>query len=112
MAKKEDNNGSSLGDITLVRNILMGKQMDEYDGRFTTLENQLQEQEVIFKQKIQALEKQMADQLAQMQKDMSTRVNSLEGLLQNTNAQMSQQRAQERQKLGEMLVEMGNRLLE
>jgi len=119
MAKKENTNGngtSSGGELTVIRNILMGKQINEYDGRLDSLESQVKEQEIEFQKKIQYLEQQLAEQVVQSQEDMSMRLSKLENLLlsnmQGVNSKIDQQRNQDRRALGQMLLEMSKRFLE
>ena len=119
MAKKENTNGngtSGVGDITTLRNILMGQQIDEYDGRFEHLEERVKDQEIAVQKKIQLLEKQIEDQTLQSQNDMLMRLTKLENLLldtmQGVTSKVAKQRAEERRALGKMLLEMSKRFLE
>ena len=119
MAKKENTNGnrtSGGGDITMLRDILMGQQINEYDGRFDSIEDLLKEQETAFNTKIQTLEKKLTKQLLQSQEDTKARLNTLEKRLisnmQEVDSKLHQQRTQERRKIGQMLLEMSKQFLD
>ena len=119
MAKKENTNGNGTsggGDITMLRDILMGQQINEYDGRFDSIEDLLKEQETAFNTKIQTLEKKLTKQLLQSQEDTKARLNTLEKRLisdmQEVDSKLHQQRTQERRKIGQMLLEMSKQFLD
>lgn len=120
MAKKENNNGgngtSAGGDITMLRNILMGQQISEYDTRFDILEARSKEREIAFQNKIQHLEKQLEERTLQIQEDMSLRLSKLEHLLdsqiEKADAKNEDQRLKARQEIGQMLLEMSKRFLD
>ena len=119
MAKKENTNGNGTsggGDITMLRDILIGQQINEYDGRFDSIEDLLKEQETAFNTKIQTLEKKLTKQLLQSQEDTKARLNTLEKRLisnmQEVDSKLHQQRTQERRKIGQMLLEMSKQFLD
>ena len=59
MANKEQKNSMNLGEITTIRNILMGQQMNEYDSRFESVQENLNALEASLNQQINALEKKI-----------------------------------------------------
>ncbi|HFB99744.1 MAG TPA: hypothetical protein ENJ53_02955, partial [Phaeodactylibacter sp.] len=58
MSKKEqskNSNGAHLGEISTIRDILMGQQINEFEERFNQLQQQLAEVENKLEQKIKEL---------------------------------------------------------
>jgi len=116
-AKKEDNNGtngiSTGGELGMLRDILMGKQINEYDTRFDALEARIKERELSVQQKMEELERQLEDRTLQMQEAMLLRLSKIENLLHSTidgaNSKKEEQRIKDRRELGQMLLEMSKR---
>ena len=117
MAKKESNNGSAMGfgEISTIRDILMGEQMTQYEGQFTTIQAQISTIEKLFNDKVAKLEANTAQQLNSLQEEINTRFDKLEASIQQ-NTQVNNEKHQqalikERQSLGKMLAEVSNQLL-
>ena len=118
MAKnKNQNNGTSinLGEITTIRNILMGQQMQEYDGRFDGLQEHVNVLEASLNEKINALEKRTEERLRTMNNDMAERLDKLEQLILNNSkdldAKINKITSDDRQQMGVLFAEMSKRLL-
>lgn len=115
MASKKENTGMNLGEITTIRNILMGQQMQEYDGRFESVQEHLNVVEASLNEKINSLEKQTENRLQELQNDMSERFDKLEKLLVNSiedlHTKVDKITGDDRQKMGELFAEMSKRLL-
>ena len=115
MANKEQNNSMKPGEITTIRNILMGQQMQEYDGRFEGVQENMNALEAALNEKLSVLEKQTEVRFQELQNDMSERFDKLERLLANNMEELNQKvdkvTGDDRQKMGELFAEMSKRLL-
>ena len=105
---------SPFGDISMIRDILMGQQMTEYNGRFQELENTLHKMAEQFDQKLAALEKEHAEQRKQMQEANAKRFEKLESLLQtkidSLDKKLEKVSRDDKHLLGQMLTKMGAQL--
>ncbi|MEL6867707.1 MAG: hypothetical protein AAFP19_25000, partial [Bacteroidota bacterium] len=72
MAKKENNN-MGLGEITTIRDILMGQQMNEYEERFQAMEQRIDTMETNFNLRLQELEQAFNTRQEAMEKSMNAR---------------------------------------
>lgn len=116
MSNKDQNNSMNLGEITTIRNILMGQQMNEYDSRFEGVQENLNALETALNEKIGALEKKTESRLQEMQSDISQRFDKLEQLLihnvKDLNHKVDKITGDDRAKMGQLFAEMSKRLLE
>lgn len=116
MTNKDQNNSMNLGEITTIRNILMGQQMNEYDSRFEGVQENLNALEASLNEKISALDKKTEGRMQELQSDISQRFDKLEQLVINNIADMNKKvdkvRGDDRTKMGELFAEMSKRLLE
>lgn len=114
MSKKETN-GVNFGEISTIRNILMGQQMDDYDSRFKELKGYIENVENSLNSKLKELEQRQVVHNEEMQKVFTAKLDHLEGLLlQNIHevkATTLKNTNQERQDLAQLLAEMSDRLL-
>jgi len=114
MSKKESN-GINFGEISTIRNILMGQQMNDYDNRFVELKDYLEKVETSLNSRLKEIEQQQVARNEEMQKVFTTKLDRLEDLLlQNiSDAKTSalEKTAQERIDLGQLFEEMSDRLL-
>lgn len=118
MEEKNSNNGADnfgLGEISTIRNILMGQQMNEYEQRFGHLEEKLVSASGEQGQKLADFQKQTEERLSKLEKEMSARFDSLEEMLKDGLVKMQNQadnkRAQDNSNLGKMLAEIGQKLM-
>ncbi len=113
MSKKETN-GVNFGEISTIRNILMGQQMDDYDSRFKELKEYIERVEASLNSKLKELEQRQVAHNEEMQKTFTAKLDHLEGLLlQNIHevkANNLESTNQERQNLAQLLAEMSDRL--
>lgn len=134
----EKNGVAKLGEISTIRDILMGQQMSEYEKRFQQLEAYLQEAEQALKNKIDNLSGSSSTQLGQLEEQTQERFSQLEqhinqqfgALEQNTNNRFAQLEKllsehveqlqhdikyvskRDRQRIGNLLLGIGNQLME
>ena len=105
----------SFGEISTIRNILMGQQMDEYDSRFDDLKKHLSNVEKTINEKLVAIEKQQAAQMKKNKKELEDKLERLEDLLltniHDINTRLDAVTTEERRDIGRLLGEMSERLL-
>ena len=135
---QEKNGVPQLGEISTIRDILMGQQMSEYELRFKQLEAYLREAEQALQAKIDnlsgssstqltQLEEQTQDRFSKLEHTINDQFNELENITTNRfsqlekllseNAERLQQEIKQasksdRQRVGSLLLSMGNQLLE
>ena len=114
MSKKETN-GVNFGEISTIRNILMGQQMDDYNNRFQELKDHLEKVEASLNSRLKEIEEQQIAQNREMQKVFTAKLDRLENLLlqsiKDVNATAIENTTQERQNMAQLLAEMSDRLL-
>lgn len=134
----EQNGMAKLGEISTIRDILMGQQMSEYESRFAQLEAYLKEAEQLLQQKIatlsgdsstqlSALEEQTQQRFAKLENTINDQFNEFENattnrfsqleklLLDNVehlNEEIDKTSRTERQRIGKLLMDMGSQLME
>ncbi|MGK0364974.1 MAG: transcriptional regulator of heat shock response [Saprospiraceae bacterium] len=119
MAEKNTNNGADnfgLGEISTIRNILMGQQMTEYEQRFGHLEDKLVAASEEQGEKLTTFQKETEEKLNNLEKEMSARFDSLEKMLkeglENLQSQTQSNRSNDNEELGKMLAEVGQKLMQ
>ena len=114
MSKKEVN-GVNFGEISTIRNILMGQQMDDYNNRFQELKDHLEKVEASLNSRLKEIEEQQVVQNKEMQKVFTAKLDRLENLLlqniKEVNVAALEKTNQERQNIAQLLAEMSERLL-
>lgn len=106
----------NLGEISTIRDILMGQQMSDYEQRFQEMENQMATMVEALEGQIDRLqnetnsqsnhlEKSLSSQLSSLDKALSKRLEQLENKLQQTSQK-------DKAKIGKMLADMGKKLME
>ncbi len=129
MSKKDNNhsmNGTTLGEISTIRDILMGQQIQDFETRFQSLQNQMAELEDKLNQKVKdvskstsniekILMKDMSGQISQLESQTEGRLNQLEqslkdGLMDLQN-KMEESNMNDRERIAKLLLDAGNNLL-
>jgi len=109
--EKKDTSKTDFGDISTIRNVLMGEKMGEYETQFQEIKKHL----TSIEEKIVAMEKQQTIQMKKNKKEMETKLDRLEDLLltniHDINTRLEAVTTDERKDLGRLLGEMGERLL-
>ena len=112
---KKETNGINFGEISTIRNILMGQQMDDYNNRFQELKDHLEKVEASLNSRLKEIEEQQVAQNREMQKVFTAKLDRLESLLlqsiKDVNATAIDNTTQERQNMAQLLAEMSERLL-
>ncbi len=106
----------NLGEISTIRDILMGQQMEDYERRFQAMEEKMAEMVENLEAQIDSsnnqsldqknqLEKSLTDQLNQLDDSIGKRLDALEQALQQTSKA-------DKAKIGQLLTEIGQKLIE
>jgi predicted nuclease with TOPRIM domain len=115
MANKEQNNTINLGEISTIRNILMGQQMSEYNTRFDDAQEKRQILENALNEKIADLEKRTDERFQALHKEMSERFDKLEQLLLSNVNELHQKiekiTDEDRKEMSDIFAAMSQRLL-
>ncbi len=105
---------TGLGEVSAIRDILMGEQMAEYDQRFQQAEIRADAMEQAFIQKLAELEKRQADALQAFREETEKRLARLEQQLAARAGELEDKirtvSDTDRVKLGQMLSELGRQL--
>ena len=119
MAEKNTNNDADnfgLGEISTIRNILMGQQMNEYEQRFGHLEEKLVSASGEQGEKLATFQKETEVRLNNLEKEMSARFDGLEKMLkeglEKLQSQTETSRTSDNDALGKMLAEVGQKLMQ
>ncbi|MEM9921729.1 MAG: hypothetical protein AAF990_26740 [Bacteroidota bacterium] len=118
MANKENNQPSmpGMGELSTIRDILMGKQMNDYErqfsdisDRFKTMEGEfqsrLQQMEADYDKRVKEIEQEMLDRFEKLEKQLIDNVTNLDNKLRKTSKE-------DRNRLGKMLAKVSKQLLD
>ncbi len=113
MAKEEKPIG--LGEISTIRDILMGQQIAEYQEKFDIVKAREEQMELDFNNKIEALEKDVDARFNSLEKEMGARFDKLEKLLKDSisdlDGKLDNVSKSDKETLGQMLQQMGEKLM-
>lgn len=105
---------STLGELTTIRDILMGEQMVEYDARFHQLDLKIQELEKHIKNALDGLEKRQSDALEKLREEAMARLDALTEQLEGRAGALEHKidtvSTSDRVRLGRMLRELGQQI--
>lgn len=106
---------TGIGDISMIRDILMGQQMNDYDQRFADMSKRLQQMEQDLRATIKALEDRTHQRFQQMTDETNERFARLQQNLDD-NTKMLEDRITRTSKadkaiIGAMLIEIGKQLV-
>lgn len=79
---------SMLGEISTIRNILMGQQMSEYDRRFEDLRNSLTNLSEENHRRLETFANETEERFGALEREMSERFDLLEKLMQERFTQL------------------------
>ena len=129
MSKKDNqptNNGAPLGEISTIRDILMGEHINQFEAKFASLQQKLSETEAKLNQKIKdlaadakaqrkELAKETSNQIAHLEDQSNNRFSSLEKSLTDGLADLQQMMEDaslnDKERIGQLLMEAGKNLL-
>ncbi|MFT6938504.1 MAG: hypothetical protein ACJA1N_002811 [Saprospiraceae bacterium] len=111
----QNNGGMNLGELSTIRNILMGQQMAEYEKSFKEVNDTIDTKEAERNEKIEELENRINERFDNLDKDMKDRFDRLEAfLLENVrqiNERISEVSTSDKADLGQLLAEVSVNLL-
>ncbi|NJN78968.1 MAG: hypothetical protein HC803_12155 [Saprospiraceae bacterium] len=111
----QNNGGMNLGELSTIRNILMGQQMAEYETSFKEVNDTINQKEADRNQQIEDLENQMNERFASLEKEMNTKFDKLEAfLLENVrqiNERITTVSRNDKADLGRMLATIAKELM-
>lgn len=107
-------NDHPLGEISTIRDILMGEQMHEYNKRFSALEAEFEVYKASMEEKLLALEEKQNTALDKLRQDTFQRLEAIDEQLKQRAESLDKKidtvTNTERNQLGEMLRELGKQL--
>ena len=108
-------NGINTGDISAIRDILMGKQIQEYDDKINdlskqiiTLRKELSEKSSIIEKKHERDLSNLAAQLKKQIEDLGLKLESSVSFLESS---INKSSLEDKNEVGKLLVEIGNKLI-
>lgn len=120
--KQKENAGTSpagaggLGDISMIRDILMGQQINEFDKKFNELDSSLNTIENALNEKIRLLKQQNEQRFDALEKEVHERFDLLEKLVrENTQMLMEtikQSSKNDKHSIGKLFSEMSQKLMQ
>ena len=129
MSKKDNlqnTNGPSLGEISTIRDILMGQHINDFESQFASLQQKLDKVEAKLTDKIKELSAATKAQHKEMNKETSSRFatmqnetdsrfaqveNSLRDGLSDLQQSMEDSSLNDKERIGQLLMEAGKALL-
>lgn len=116
MAQNQQSNMNGLGEISTIREILMGQQISEDNSRFENIEAELVRLETTINEKIDEMQEASKAQFSALEQDVAARLDRLEELLVENTTHLNQKidavSTDDRVNLGQMLMEFGQTLMQ
>ena len=111
----QQNAGPTLGEISTIRNILMGNHMAEYSTQFKEIQSKFDATNKEQEERFGKMEVDMNDRMDKIEEAMNARFDKLEALLTD-NVQRLHERVNtvsgtDKADLGRLLAEVSNRLI-
>jgi hypothetical protein len=120
MAKSQEtveqpsNGTTSLGDISVIRNILFGQQTAEFQSSFDAFKSRLDAKDLEQDERFTRLEAHFKNQIENLTANMNQKIQQLEGQLKNTQQMLSDKIAatskQDKADIGHLLQQIGKKL--
>lgn len=119
MAKDNGTNISpemNLGDLGMIRNILVGPQMTAIEERITALEKELSSRTADIQKDIENLDKKSSKAIETLEKSSGANMEKIERQIEKRLDQLSRQledtSAKDKARIGKMLSDMGKKLMD
>ncbi len=107
---------AQIGELSTIRNILMGQQMNEYESQFHQIDQQMATMKADFSRDLAALGTQTDDRFQRLEKDMNDRFDRLEKLLADHVARLDKKSQDtsrnDKNKIGKLLADISKKLIE
>ena len=107
---EEDNMNMEDPKLAAIKEIIFGENIKEYDQEFRSLHALVDEQRKDFQKKMDVLKKDLNELIAETKSDFSKQIGVLKDEAFNRLSQLGQEKEQDKQALGDMLIEVGKRL--
>lgn len=115
MSKNQQSNMNGIGEISTIREILMGQQINEDNSRFENIESELVRIETTINDKIDQMQAETNARFSALEQEMADRFDRLEELLSENTTQLHQKieavSTEDKADLGQMLSEIGKALM-
>lgn len=115
MSENQNHSGMNLGELSTIRNILMGQQMAEYAQTFQAMNGRMDKSEAAFNEKLKDFEERVNTRFTTLEQDINNRFDRLEKLLlENANqlhTKIDNVSTTDKADLGKMLAEVSKRLM-
>ena len=121
MSKKENNHqavvedSNAVDDISIIRNILLGQQMMEYQEKFDLLNNRLDLMEESFQNKLQQMTKANKERSSHLEKEMGLNFKQLEKLILDSTKTLDKKLEkvsnEDKKRLGKMMGDLSKKLI-
>ena len=99
----------------MIRNILMGEQMENYESKFSDLEQRIATMEKTLISKIGSVEENSKSGMGSIERDMNNNFQKLEKMLQdglsNLDKKLDKVSTADKMKLGKMLEKVSKQLM-
>lgn len=113
MAKEEKPTG--LGEINMIRDILMGRQISEFQQKFDAVEEKTNHLNKLIDEKFKILEGELRSKIDEIENNVNVRLDSLENMIKDNVADLewkiSDTSKNDKEMIGHMLQEMGKKLI-
>lgn len=115
MEKNDQNQGLGLGEISTIRNILMGQQMNQYEQQFNEMRERLEQMEAKLQEQINQTSELFQQQSEQAATDNNTRFDRLEKVLETNIAKlekrMEKMSKDDKTRIGKLLGKVSQQLI-
>ena len=106
---------AGIGDISMIRDILMGQQINDYDKRFSEVNQRILQLEQDLRQTIKSLEDRSHQRMQQMTDENNERFARLQKNLDDNTVMLEDRIARtsktDKALIGAMLIEIGKQLI-
>lgn len=112
---KDEKGVPNLSEITMIRDILMGEQMADYDRRYEQINHKIEDVTAHFKQVLDQLQQDYNDRLQLMQQTFDHRLDELEKLLKKNvdhlDKKLENVSREDKTELGKLLANLSTQLM-
>ncbi len=95
--------------IDAIRNIIFGQNMQDYDQKFTTVNDNLKQNRQEIDEKIEQTKKFLLEEMRQMENRFNAQLQDLNDRLTKESERLEDKKLNRKQ-LGELLIEIGNKI--
>ena len=114
-AKNEQLSAAQLSEISTIRNILMGQQMNEYESKFAGVSEEISNSREHFVNELNELSVKSDERFRKLENDVNERFDRLEKLLADHVSRLDQKlltlSKSDKNDLGKMLSELSKKLM-